>query len=63
MVVAPQSLHFQVKDFGVGTLYPFASDTAMEDFLKQGLQAGSVNPKFITLKMTAANESGRAAES
>jgi uncharacterized secreted protein with C-terminal beta-propeller domain len=60
MVVAPQSLEFQVKDASAGTLYPFASDTAMEDFLKQGLQAGSANPEFLTLAATAANDSASA---
>lgn len=56
IVIAPQSLKFQVKDAGADTLYPFVSDTAMANFLKQGLQTGSTNPEFLTLTPTAAND-------
>lgn len=57
MVIAPQSLKFQVKDSGADTLYPFTSDTSMENFLKQGLQAGSANPEFLMFATTATDDS------
>lgn len=57
MVIAPQSLKFQIKDASADTLYPFTSDTAMAEFLKQGLQTGSTNPVFLTLSPAAVNDS------
>ena len=60
MVIAPQSLKFQVKDASADTLYPFTSDAAMESFLKQGLKAGSANPEFLQFATTAANDSASA---
>ena len=60
MVIAPQSLKFQVKAASADTLYPFTSDAAMESFLKQGLKAGSANPEFLQSATTAANDSASA---
>lgn len=56
MKIAPRSLTFQIRQAGTDTLYPFTSDAAMENFLKQGLQTGSTNPKFRTFATLASND-------
>ncbi len=54
-VVAPQPLKFRVASADSDTLYPFTSDSAMESYLKQGLNAGASNPEYAILASAAAD--------
>ncbi|MFK7863645.1 MAG: beta-propeller domain-containing protein [Pseudohongiellaceae bacterium] len=60
MVLAPQSLQFQIKRADSDTLYAFTSDSAFESFIKQGLQASTTNQELYVLA-TSAEDSGSTA--
>lgn len=57
MVLAPESLQFQIKQANTDTLYPFTSDEALEEFLKQGLQASTTNQDLYVLASAAGDSS------
>ncbi len=48
-VTAPLPLNFRVNDANSQTLHPFTSDSAMETYIKQGLESGATNPEYAVL--------------
>jgi uncharacterized secreted protein with C-terminal beta-propeller domain len=48
-VTAPLSLKFRVTSANSQTLHPFSSDSAMETYLKQGLESSATNPNYAVL--------------
>lgn len=57
MVIAPQPLKFQIQHANSDTLFPFTSDSALEEFIKQGLQSSSTNRDFYVLTAATADNS------